>query len=99
MAASVPSGRTMAADGGSSRLLTALPFLRGVIFGGLTHEAWSDPPAPPAHDLRHAKIKVECMGLIPQYSSYLSESALLPNWSHKNSPAVAISSVAPAFFV
>lgn len=50
----------MAADGGPSRLSTALPFLRGVNFGGLTHETWSQAPAPAAYDyyLRQKKMNV-----------------------------------------
>ncbi|RYF76103.1 MAG: glycoside hydrolase family 5 protein [Comamonadaceae bacterium] len=43
-----------------SRAKGRMPFLRGVNFGGLTHEAWSQPPALPAYDyyLRQKKMNV-----------------------------------------
>lgn len=80
MAASIPYARAIAADGGPSRVSTALPFLRGVNFGGLTHEAWSQAPAPPAYDyyLRQKKMNAVRLVLTWEWIQPRMQAALDP---------------------
>lgn len=95
--ASLATGRLAAGE----RAPPSLPFMRGVNFGGLTHEAWSQPPAPPAYDyyLRQKKMNVVRLNFTWEWIQPRLQAALDPERARAIDEAISRAASAGAYVI